>query len=180
MSKKVTGTLLYINRISGKFDRSTRITVVQSLVLSIMYYCSKVWGKTNKTMIERVQKLLNFAAKVAYGGLRKYDHVSPIFSELGWLKVDQKIFFDLCIAVFKTIKNQTPSWVFSLPSNSSVREINTRQNNDLFIPRTTTDVGARSFLVKGPTLWNTLPKEITDIQSINIFKTKLKHFILHE
>ena len=180
MSKKVTGTLLYINRISDKFDRSTRITVVQSLVLSIMYYCSKVWGKTNKTMIERVQKLLNFAAKVAYGGLRKYDHVSPIFNELGWLKVDQKIFFDLCIAVFKTIKNQTPSWVFSLPSNSSVREINTRQNNDLFIPRTTTDVGARSFLVKGPTLWNTLPKEITDIQSINIFKTKLKHFILHK
>jgi len=60
MSRKVTGILLNLNRIGDCFERSTRIMVVQSLVLSIVSYCSRVWGTTNKTQIERVQKLQNF------------------------------------------------------------------------------------------------------------------------
>jgi len=60
MSRKVNGILLYLNRIGDCFKRSTRIMVVQSLVLSIVNYCSRVWGATNKTQIERVQKLQNF------------------------------------------------------------------------------------------------------------------------
>lgn len=65
MSRKVTGILLYLNRIEDCFEISTRIMVVQSLVLSIVNYCSRVWGATNKTQIERVQKLQIFAATVA-------------------------------------------------------------------------------------------------------------------
>jgi len=60
MSRKVNGILLYLNRIGDSFKRSTRTMVVQSLVLSIVSYCSRVWGTTNKTQIERVQKLQNF------------------------------------------------------------------------------------------------------------------------
>ncbi len=76
--KKVMGTLIFINRISNNFDKATRIVVVQSLVLSLINYCIIIWGSTNETLLDDVQKIQNFAAKVAVGCCRKYDHVTPV------------------------------------------------------------------------------------------------------
>ncbi len=67
ISKKVTGTLMYINRVKNCFDKSTRILVVQSLVLNLLNYSNTVWGTTNITLIGAVQKLQNFVIKVADG-----------------------------------------------------------------------------------------------------------------
>ncbi len=87
ISKKVMGMLIYINRISSYLDKTTRIIVIQSLVLSHIKYCLSIWGTTNSTLINKIQKLQNFAARVAVGGLKKYDHVSPAFRELKWMKI---------------------------------------------------------------------------------------------
>ena len=92
MSKKVTGTLIYLNRIKDNFETSVLIVIVQSLALSLIYYCSNVWGYTNKTQLERVQKLQNFAAKVAIGGASKYDHATPIIKKLEWLRIEEQVF----------------------------------------------------------------------------------------
>ena len=77
MSKKSMGTMMYINRIKHNFDKETRILVVQALALSMLNYCSTIWGSANITQIKRIQKLQNFAAKIACGGGRKYDHATP-------------------------------------------------------------------------------------------------------
>ena len=42
LRKKVTGTLLYLNRICDNFEPECRVLVVQSLVLSILNYCLRV------------------------------------------------------------------------------------------------------------------------------------------
>ncbi len=81
ISKKVMGMLIYINRISSYLDKKSRIVVVQSLVLSHINYCLSIWGTTTSSLINKVQKLQNFAARVAVGGIKKFDHVSlPIRS----------------------------------------------------------------------------------------------------
>ena len=66
--KKATDILLYINHVSDRFDSLCRVMVVQSLVLNILNYCLRVCGSTNKTQMDRVKKIPNFAAKVAVGG----------------------------------------------------------------------------------------------------------------
>ena len=71
IQKKTTGILLYINRVSDSFDSECRVMIVQSLVLSVLNYCLRVWGSTNKTQMDRAKKIQNFAAKVAVGGARK-------------------------------------------------------------------------------------------------------------
>ena len=76
LQKKVTGTLLYLNRVCDRFEFDCRVMVVQSLVLSVLNYCLRVWGSTNKTQMGRVNKLQNFAMKVAVGGA-KYTIMLP-------------------------------------------------------------------------------------------------------
>ncbi len=80
--KKVVGTLTLTNRISDKLDRPSRIIAVQSLVLCIINYCISIWGSANLTIINDAQKLLNFAAKLAKGNAKKFDHATPIIQEL--------------------------------------------------------------------------------------------------
>ncbi len=79
---------MFINRIKDNFNKSTCIIVVQSLVMSIINYGISIWGATNITQAERVQKIQNSAAKVALGGAAKSDYVTPFLKELKWLKVN--------------------------------------------------------------------------------------------
>ncbi len=69
LSNKLFGNtdVMYINRISDNFDKSTRVLLVESLVLSLISYCISIRGSTNKTLLQNIQKLQNFAAKVATG-----------------------------------------------------------------------------------------------------------------
>ncbi len=90
ISNKIFSTIMYINRIKENFSKKTRITVVQSFLLSIINYGIKIWGTANKTHMQQIQKLQSFAAKVTLGGGAKSDHVTPFLRELGWLKINKK------------------------------------------------------------------------------------------
>ncbi len=70
VTQKVTSTLMFLSRVSATLDKSSRIIVVQSLALSIINYCIRIWGTTNQTILNKAQKLQNFAAKVAIGGAK--------------------------------------------------------------------------------------------------------------
>ena len=182
LQKKVTGTLLYLNRVCDRFEFDCRVMVIQSLVLSVLNYCLRVWGSTNKTQMGRVKKLQNFAAKVAVGGAKKYDHVTPIFEKLNWLPMELKYFYSICLLVFKIRNKLLPEWVFSMPTVRQARGeiVNTRNQDSLFIPRTFTDNGARGLSVTGPVSWNRLPDGIRNSQNIHSFKNDLTNYLLRK
>ena len=182
IQKKTTGILLYINRVSDSFDSECRVMIVQSLVLSVLNYCLRVWGSTNKTQMDRAKKIQNFAAKVAVGGARKYDHVTPIYDKLKWLRMDVRYIYEVCLLIFKIHKKLIPDWLFTLPTVDQVRgeRINTRSLDTLFIPRTNTNTGARALNIVGPKLWNQLPHIIRNSQTISSFKGYLMKFLLED
>ena len=88
MYKKVMGILIFFNRVKNNIPVCTRVLLVQALALSIINYCSKVWGMAQKTQIQRVQKLQNFASKVATANAKKYDRATPYINSLKWLKIE--------------------------------------------------------------------------------------------
>ncbi len=55
--------------------------------------------------MQRVQKLQNFAAKVAVGGHKRRDHATPVFQELKWIKIKDKVRFDQYVMVYKVTHN---------------------------------------------------------------------------
>ncbi len=172
MTKKVTGTLIYISRVSTNFDKATRKVVVQELVLSLINYCIRIWGTTSSTLIHKVQKLQKFAARVATGGMKKYDHVSPAFKELKWLKVKEKHFLDINTIMYNFLNKMFPAWLLSCPTIHGTTSRVTRQRNNLVVPRTKTASGVKAFLVNGPKMWNSLPAYVTNATTLSCFKVK--------
>lgn len=179
LTKKVMGALMFINRISQNFDKSTRILVVQTLVLSLINYCIVIWGTTNETLLHNVQKLQNFAAKVAVGCSRKYAHVTPFIKELKWLKIKEKHTLDKCTTVYKAVNNCYPDWYLKFPTVREHTTSNTRQLNNLYVGRARTDSGARAITILGPKLWNTLPTNVINSESLYAFKSRLSGILLN-
>ena len=178
--KKVMGILFYLNRIKDHFDKKTRTTIVETLALSQVNYCSLVWGSANKTQIHCVQLLQNFAAKVAEGNSRKYDHVTPILKDLNWMNITEKLFYDISIMMYKMMKNEYPEWIYNFRVVGEERRRGTRQECNLIVPNPRTDMGSRSLAVRGTNCWNSLPMHVKESGNINIFKGRLKRYILYE
>ena len=178
LCKKVSGVLIYLNRMKGCFDDETRVQVVQSLTLSIINYCVKIWGSTNNSVIEKAQKLQNFAARVAVVGVSKYDHITPTLKRLKWLKIKDKYNYEICVSVYKILNKAYPDWLYEFPTVRSVRDTSTRQDNNLYVNNYRTDYGARAMKIIGPILWNQLPNDVKQCQSTYGFKNKLmEHFL---
>ncbi len=85
-----------------------------------------MWGTTTNTLLTKVQKLQNFAAKVAEGKAQKYDQVTPIIKELKWLSVSQQITFNTAVNTNKHLHGQYPEHLMTLPSVNTVTSSTTR------------------------------------------------------
>ena len=62
--------------------------------------------------------------------------------------------------------------------NSGVRQRSTRQDTHIFIKQYKTTYGEHAVKVTGAKLWNCLPGEIRNMESLYIFKRAVKQFIL--
>ena len=169
LNRKVMGTLIYLNRLKNLFEPETRLIVVQALALSMINYCFIIWGSTSNVLMKRVQRLQNFAARVAIGTVRKYEHISPFLLELGWLKMKEKLTYDVCVFVFKVLRNLFPDWLYNFSTVNSLTGVITRQANHLVARRANTNIGSREMNTIGPQVWNRLPASLKDEDSLVIF-----------
>ncbi len=101
-------SILFLNKVRDRFEAATRKTVVESLVLSIINNCLPAYGTTNTTLMKRVEKLQNFAAKICAGGARRRDHATPFNTQMNWMKIERKVLLDVAVAVLKIPHNMYP------------------------------------------------------------------------
>ena len=169
---------MYISRIKDYFDEETRMIIVQSLVLSVINYCIKIWGTSSNVYIEKIKKIQNFAARMAVQGVRKFDHITPTLQRLKWMRIKEKYTYEICLFTFKVLNDKFQNWLYHFPTVGNYRETLTKQNGNLFINHFRTDLGSRSMLTRVPSYWNALPQNIKNIASFSVFKNKLKDVFL--
>jgi hypothetical protein len=63
------------------FDQSTLATIIDTLVMSKINYCSTVWSNTSDSNLKKIQLIQNCAARLITG-VPKYDHISPTLNAL--------------------------------------------------------------------------------------------------
>ncbi len=163
---------MYISRISEKIDERNKTIIIETLVLSQIDYCIRIRGTITDQHMSNVHKLPTFAAQVSSGGVRKYDHISPVFRELQWLRIKQKHLPDFGVAVFKVSRGFYPDWFLSFKSRRAITNGVTRQMQQLYVRLTNTHKGNRRTAVLGSTVWNTLPSTQTQARPLLAFKTK--------
>ena len=161
-------------------NKELLITIINSLVFSKLFYCSSVWSTTSEGNIKKLQSVQNFAARII-GGLRKYDHVTPILKELQWIPVKKHLFYRDAVLAFKCMNGLVPNYLSSLfTTREAVSRRSTRQSDQLNLPLFTSVKGQKSFKYRIAKLWNELPPDIKLCGSISVFKFNLKKELLRQ
>jgi len=129
-----------------------------------------------------LQSVMNAAARSITAGLRRSDHITDALASLHWLRSSERIQYKLATTVFWSLHGLAPPYfsedlrrLVDIPSRQCLRSASSLQ---LDVPRTRRrTVGDRAFAAAGPTLWNSLPHDITDCASLTSFCRKLKTFL---
>lgn len=131
--------------------------------------------------IKKLQHVQN-AAALLVTLTKKHDHITPVLFNLHWLLVNQRIIFKILLITYKALNNLAPSYICDLlTSYTPSRQLRSSSKHLLVSPSYNLKTyGARSFSVAAPSLWNALPSEIRNAQSVSVFKSRLKTFLLEK
>lgn len=125
--------------------------------------------------LHKLQRVQNAAACLIFEE-SKYCHVTPLLKSLHWLPVKYRIIFKVLLITFKAIHGQVPVYISELISirDVSLSRYCLRSTNSLMLNypalKSRKTLGDRSFSVAASILWNELPSDIRDLNSINFGK----------
>ena len=150
--------------------------IYNALILPHCDHCSPVWDCLSSHLSDTLQKLQNRAARVITKS--PYDTSSSLLlNKLKWEKLSKRRQMQKALIMFNTIHKLAPKCLHQLftPRRS---EYNLRNlEGKLALPKPHTNYLKRSFSYSGALLWNNLPQEMRDTDSIGLFKRKISNRI---
>lgn len=160
-------------------NRDVKLTLCKSLILPLVFYCDTVyWPALLNKDKQSLTKLVNSCLRYSFG-TPKFDHVSPLYKESGWLGLEQYAFIHTCILVYKIEKFQEPHYLFDiLVKAADLHDLNTRKRSSYVVPKHRTALFEKSFSYYASKCYNSLPPHIKSCSSIAGFRKSLVDFNL--
>ena len=98
-------------------------TVASAIVGSRLDYCNSLLAGTSVSNLARLQLVQNTLARVVAQKSR-FDHITPVLSELHWLPVRHRINFKIAAITHRVLQFRQPSYLAALiPCYAPVRSL---------------------------------------------------------
>ena len=172
--RQMKGTLCYISRYRYFLTEHTTCLLVDSLVLSKLSYCSVVCGDISQSDVNRLQKVVNFAARVIFNK-KKQKPVSPLLRQLNWLNVGNRLLLDLACFMYKVEHNRVPDTIAALFTR--VRDISrryTRQTRNFYVLMIYNKAGQRALWYRGAKAWPDISLALRNCTKCKEFRESLQ------
>ena len=129
-----------------------------SFICNRIDYCNSVLYGASRFQLDRLQSILNAAARIVLR-IPKFSHISAsIRDELHWLPVRFRPEFKICLFVRNCLVGTAPAYLqelcIAVSSSAGRRSLRSASRGDLVVPRSdTTRFGRRGvFSVAGPAI----------------------------
>lgn len=166
-----------IRRIRKYLSYDNRKSIVQAIIMSRLDYCNGLLYGTPAGHLGKLQRLQNAGARLVCT-ISRYDPITPSLINLHWLPVTHRIEFKIAMLVHKCIYGVAPQYLSDLIKIKESSRYQLRSYRGILLMdntyRTKKTLGDRAFENAAPKVWNRLPLEIRQCQSLNIFKVLLK------
>lgn len=164
---RLSSLVYMLKNLRTVLTRQQLITVYYAQVESILRYGLIFWGwSTSSCDVFLVQKRI----LRSIAGVHRTHSCRDLFRENGVLTLPSLFIQEMSIYVFK--KRQ------DFPLVHQMHNVNTRQMYDFHIPFSKYKLGCRSPNILGPKIFNLLPDDIKRCTALNVFRAKLKQFLL--
>ena len=133
-------------------------------------------GTSVVSNLAHLQLVQNTLARIVAQKSR-FDHITPVLSELHWLPVCRGINFKIATINHRVLQFQQPSYLAALiPRYAPVRSLLSSSSLSICVPLCKTSMAtSRSFSTVASTIWNTLPGHFSSIPTLPAFRRGLKH-----
>ena len=175
--------LCQLRRVRRSLDSVSAATLVHAFVSSRVDYCNLVFAGAPKTITDRLQRVLNAAARVV-SNTQKFDHgLSRIMhTELHWLDVPERINYNLGMLMYRCQHNKAPRYLMdhctSVSDVACHQPLRSASSHEVFVPRhRLSTYGRRTFAVAGPTVWNSARGLRDPKVSEDSYRQSLKTFL---
>ena len=151
---KCSGSLVALTHAKHSLPRTSLKPIVTALVMSIIRYCISIYGTCSKKELHRIQKMINFGARVI-SGKKKFDHIAEVLKDLNWLSSTQLAQYHRAQIVRKVLTIEMPETLYStITAASQTHHHQTRYGNQVRLPAIHTETGRRQLAYSGVKLYN--------------------------
>ena len=173
-------TYAHLGKIRKYLDKPTTQIMVNCLVTSKLDCNNALLYGISGYLMDQLQRCQNYAARVVTL-TRKFDHITPVLYELHWLPIRYRIEFKIVLLTYKCLNDIGPLYLkelVELRAYDHGYSLRSKENKLLENPsgRLVT-MGDRSFRVVAPMLWNSIPLDIREAETVGSFKRQLKTFL---
>ena len=177
LCKKVASGIGAIKRIRPYVHFATMKLIYNCLIQPYFDYCSIIWDSCGSTLADKLQKLQNRAARVLTSS--SYDtNADYLFDKLGWKKLASQRKMAKAIMVYKSLNGLAPDYLSEMfVDRSSITNYALRDTGGkLALPQPRTNYLKNSFGYSGAALWNSLPAELRQANTLNKFRYDYSNF----
>ena len=165
---KISRSAGILFRIKNLLPIETRLTFYYSFIYPYISYNILIWGGTNNCHLSQLviqhKRIIRLLSDAGYT-----EHTSPLFHNLGLLKLHHIYKFHLLIHTRRLIQ------AGSFRTNHSIDTRNRNLSAPIFQRLSRTQ---QSISYCGPTEWNKLPNNLKNIESSSLFKRQLKSYFI--
>ena len=123
--------LYKIKQIRKFLSEKATASLIHAFVTSHLDYCNSLLYGVPKCQIDRLQKVLNAAARVTQQ-VPRYSHVTPALKSLHWLPIGFRVKFKIALLVFKALKGMAPPYLSRMLQPKPKSRYSLRSNNETF------------------------------------------------
>jgi hypothetical protein len=166
-----------IRKIRNFITEDAARQLVHANVMSYIDYCNALLAGSPSYLIDRLQHIQNCAARLVKCADRHSPSL-PLLKELHWLPIKFRIMFKINVITFKALRGLAPPYICSLINvYTPARSLRSSNFTLLSVPKFhLQSYGYRTFAHQAPILWNRLPSNLQNQQSLDAFKAQLKTY----
>ena len=172
LCKKASQKLHALIRVSRYMDKPQLELAMTSFVMSHFSYCPLVWMFHDRKSNNKINKIHERALRIIHKD--STSNFEELLIKSNSVSVHQRNLQLLLTEIYKTVNNLNPSFMADVFVTKDV-PYNLRGSNNLALPKARTNLyGLDTIRFVGQKLWQALPREIKESQSLEIFKRNIK------
>ena len=174
LSKKISSNIWLLSKIKKFLSQAHRVQFYKSYIQPHIDFCSIVWGSSSEANKLKIYRLQKRACRV----ILDYDveNSHEAMNSLKILSIYDRLYLRKAKFMFKIYDNMAPEYIsenFSLRNNDNSSVILRSSAAGCFVPpKPRTECFKHSLRYSGCLIWNSLPEEIKNSQTLDTFHNR--------